>query len=66
MLILAAALTSGTLTSWSRYMLLGFPILFGPAVWLAEKKYLKYAWLAVSLVFLLFIANLFVRCYPVE
>ena len=66
LLILAAALTSGTLTSWSRYMLLGFPILFGPAVWLAEKKYLKYAWLFVSLAFLLFIANLFVRCYPVE
>ena len=65
-LILAAAFTSGTLTSWSRYMLLGFPILFGPAAWLAEKKYLKYAYLAVSLVFLLFIASLFVRCYPVE
>jgi len=66
LLILAAAFTSGTLTSWSRYMLLGFPILFGPAVWLAEKKYLKYAYLSVSLAFLLFIASLFVRCYPVE
>ncbi len=65
-LILLAALTSGTLTSWSRYMLLGFPILFGPAVWLAEKKYLKYAYLFASAFFLLFIASLFVRCYPVE
>jgi Gpi18-like mannosyltransferase len=65
-LILLSAITSGTLTSWSRYMLLGFPILLGPAVWLSEKKYLRYPYLAISLFFLLFIAHLFVRCYPVE
>lgn len=65
-LILAAALLTGTLTSFGRYMLLGFPILFGPAVYLAERKKLLIVYLGLSILALAVLASLFVRCYPVE
>jgi Gpi18-like mannosyltransferase len=65
-LLLLSALLTGTLTSWGRYMLLGFPILFGPAIYLSQKKYLFAAYILASAFSLFFLASLFVRCYPVE
>jgi Gpi18-like mannosyltransferase len=65
-LVLLAAISSGTLTSWGRYMFLAFPILIGPAIYLSRKKYLNIAYLSASLILLIFIASLFVRCYPME
>jgi Gpi18-like mannosyltransferase len=65
-LLLLSALLTGTLTSWGRYMLLGFPILFGPAIFLSKRKYLFIGYLIASASLLLFLASLFVRCYPVE
>jgi len=65
-LILLAAFLTGTLTSWGRYMLLGFPILIGPSVFLSRRKWLFYIYLALSIAGLLFLTHLFVRCYPVE
>ncbi len=64
-MILLLALYSGTLTSWYRYMLLTFPILFGPALYLMKNKRLNYFYLAISLILLIIISSLFVRCYPV-
>jgi len=64
-LVLALALYSGTLTSWYRYMFMTFPIFIGPTLYLSDKKNLKLAYLAVSIIFLIVIASLFVRCFPV-
>jgi len=65
-LILIAAFLTGTLTSWDRYMLLGFPLLIGPAVYLSGKKYLFAGYFLASVLVLFTLASLFVRCYPVE
>ncbi len=65
-LLLLSALLTGTLTSWGRYMLLGFPVLMGPAVYLAEKKKLFWFYLFISTLLLLICANFFVRCFPFE
>jgi len=65
-LLLLSALLTGTLTSWGRYMLLGFPVLFGPAIYLSQKKYLLATYVLASAFSLFFLASLFVRCYPVE
>jgi hypothetical protein len=49
-------------------MLLGFPILIGPALFLARKKHVKLLvlYLCFSALSLAFLASLFARCYPVE
>ena len=65
-LLLVSAFLTGTLTSWDRYMLLGFPILMGPAIYLSKNKYWFYTYLAFSAVAMLIMANFFVRCFPVE
>ncbi len=65
-LLLLSALLTGTLTSWGRYMLLGFPVLMGPAVYLAEKKKIFWLYLFISTALLLICANFFVRCFPFE
>lgn len=65
-LLLLAALLTGTLTSFGRYMLLGFPILMGPAVFLAHRKKWILPYLILSGGLLLLLASLFVRCYPIE
>ncbi|HWQ59791.1 MAG TPA: glycosyltransferase 87 family protein [Candidatus Fimivivens sp.] len=65
-LLLLSALLTGTLTSWGRYMLLGFPIFFGPAIWLAERKRLFTAYVLLSALILVTMASYFVRCYPFE
>lgn len=64
-LVLLLALYSGTLTSWYRYMILTFPILFEPALFLLKRKNLNYFYLSISLILLIIISSLFVRCYPV-
>ena len=65
-LLLASAFLTGTLTSWERYMLLGFPILMGPAIYLSKNKKLFYCYLACSAAVMLFMASFFVRCFPME
>ncbi len=65
-LLLLSALLTGTLTSWGRYMLLGFPVLMGPAVYFVEKKKLFLAYLIISISLLIICANFFVRCFPFE
>ena len=65
-LLLFSALLTGTLTSFGRYMLLGFPVLIGPSVYLSERKRLLSVYLFISCLALLLLAHLFVRCYPVE
>lgn len=65
-LLLATALLTGTLTSFGRYMFLGFPILMGPAVFLVRKRWWFLSYMICSTAALLFLASLFVRCYPVE
>ncbi len=65
-LLLLSALLTGTLTSWGRYMLLGFPVLIGPAVYLSERKKLFWVYLALSVLTMLFCASFFVRCFPFE
>lgn len=65
-LLLASAFLTGTLTSWDRYMLLGFPILMGPAVYFSKKKHRFWAYLAFSAFAMLVMASFFVRCFPVE
>jgi Gpi18-like mannosyltransferase len=66
LLLLLSAFLTGTLTSWGRYMLLGFPVLFGPAVYLSEKRRLFFAYLAISFFVMIFCASFFVRCFPFE
>lgn len=65
-LLLLSALLTGTLTSWGRYMLLGFPVLFGPAVRFSERRRLLGIYLLVSVALLIVTASFFVRCYPFE
>ncbi len=65
-LLLLSALLTGTLTSWGRYMLLGFPVLIGPALYLAEKKRTFLVYIFFSGLLLLVCANFFVRCFPFE
>ena len=65
-LLLTSAFLTGTLTSWERYMLLGFPILMGPAVYLSKYKYLFHVYLFLSAAAMLFMASFFVRCFPME
>jgi Gpi18-like mannosyltransferase len=65
-LLLLSALLTGTLTSWGRYMLLGFPIFMGPAVYLAKKKWWFYGYLVISATIMIFAASFFVRCFPFE
>jgi len=64
-LVLLTAISTGTLVSWNRYMFMGFPLLIGPAIYLRDKKILNAIYLTVSFAALVFIASLFVRCYPV-
>ncbi len=66
LLLLLSALLTGTLTSFGRYMLLGFPVLMGPAIFLSQKKRWFLIYLLCSAATLLFLASLFVRCYPIE
>lgn len=66
LLVMLTALWSGTLTSWGRYMFLSFPVFFGPALYLSRKKYLAMTYFIFSGAALLFLASLFVRCFPVE
>ena len=65
-LLLLSALLTGTLTSWGRYMLLGFPVLLGSAVFLVEKKKVFALYLIASTLFLIMTASFFVRCFPFE
>ena len=65
-LLLLSAFLTGTLTSWGRYMLLGFPVLMGPAVYFIEKKKMFWLYLLASTALLLVCANFFVRCFPFE
>jgi hypothetical protein len=65
-LLLASAFLTGTLTSWERYMMLGFPILMGPAVYLSKYKHWFYIYLFFSASVMLFMASFFVRCFPME
>ncbi|MCX6761264.1 MAG: hypothetical protein NTY33_00235 [Candidatus Moranbacteria bacterium] len=65
-LLLLSAFLTGTLTSWGRYMFLGFPILMGPAIYLSRKKWLLWIYLFFSALVLLFCASFFARCYPFE
>lgn len=65
-LLLLSALLTGTLTSWGRYMLLGFPILIGPAVYLSERKRLFLVYIAMSASTMIICASFFVRCFPFE
>jgi 4-amino-4-deoxy-L-arabinose transferase-like glycosyltransferase len=65
-LLLLSAFMTGTLTSWGRYMLLGFPILMGPAIYFSEKKYLFRIYLFFSVIVMLLSASFFVRCFPFE
>ncbi|MDD5396569.1 MAG: hypothetical protein PHW24_00745 [Candidatus Moranbacteria bacterium] len=65
-LLLTSAFLTGTLTSWDRYMLLGFPILIGPAIYFSKNKYLFWAYLSFSAFAMLVMASFFVRCFPVE
>jgi hypothetical protein len=65
-LLLLSALLTGTLTSWGRYMLLGFPILLGPAVYFSERKKLFIAYMAASVLVMVISASFFVRCFPFE
>jgi len=65
-LLLLSAFLTGTLTSWGRYMFLGFPILIGPAIYLSKKKWLLWIYIIFSALVLLFSASFFARCYPFE
>lgn len=65
-LVLLSAFMSGTLTSWGRYSLLTVVIFMAPGALLVKNKYIFYAYLACSGIILLAMANLFVRCFPVE
>ncbi len=65
-MVMAVALVSGTLTSWGRYMFLSFPVIIGPALYLARRKPWLWAYLIVSSLSLLLLASFFVRCYPFE
>ncbi|MEI7890846.1 MAG: hypothetical protein WCI36_02660 [bacterium] len=65
-LLLLSALLTGTLTSWGRYMLLAFPILFGPAIYFSQKKWVFYLYFFVSASVMIFCASYFVRCFPFE
>ncbi len=66
-LLLLLALLTGTLTSFGRYMLDGVFLIMGLVLYLSEKKKPVFmAYLAVSAVSMLFLANLFARCFPVE
>ena len=61
------ALLTGTLTSWDRYMMISVASLIGVGVFVSsQKKYVFVAYLLCSATLLLFLASLFVRCYPVE
>ena len=65
-LLLLSALLTGTLTSWGRYMLLGFPILFGPAIYFSKRKWLFLIYLVITTFIMIFSASFFVRCFPFE
>ncbi len=65
-LLLFSAFFTGTLTSWGRYMFLGFPILIGPAIYFSKKRWLLLSYLAISALILFFSASFFARCYPFE
>lgn len=65
-LLLLSAFLTGTLTSWGRYIFLGFPILMGPAIYLSKKRWLLIVYLILSAALLLFSASFFARCYPFE
>ena len=61
------ALATGTLTSWDRYMMISVASLIGVGVFFStQKKYVFISYLIASGALLLFLASLFVRCYPVE
>ena len=66
-LVMLVALLTGTLTSWDRYMMTSLGSLVGIGVYLSEKKrYILYSYFFISLVLLVSMASLFVRCFPVE
>ena len=63
---LLSALLTGTLTSWGRYMLLGFPVLIGPAIYFSERKKLLMTYFIISVLAMIISASFFVRCFPFE
>lgn len=65
-LLLLSALLTGTLTSWGRYMLLGFPILMSPAIYFSKRKWFFMVYLIVSASIMIISASFFVRCFPFE
>ena len=65
-LLLISAILTGTLTSWGRYTLLSVAVLIGPAVYLAQKKYLFWIYIFCSALVLAICASFFVRCFPFE
>jgi len=67
LLVMLVAFLTGTLTSWDRYLMTSVASLIGVGIYLSEqKKYILYSYLFITLVLLVSMASLFVRCFPVE